>query len=178
MRYSHYHECLRPSLNQPTDASDPGGQDDDPGSLLSGWGQQFQTPQDSWKLADLMDPGTLGQLSPDTLPIFADNLAQSLGLVAVTATLVFRMTVPDEGTFAGGFWGPNGVTGSDAAWRMVNGTLNSPTVALAHHTCGDGFVCNLVVNVVVNAVFTKGEGLVTYGASACQVSKLQRQHRR
>jgi RHS repeat-associated protein len=71
---------------------------------------------------------TAGQWNDATLAILSGPPAQS------------------EPTFAGGFWGANGVRGSDSAFGLVMGTFNAPQAALAHHTCGDGIVCNIAVS--------------------------------
>ena len=70
-----------------------------------------------------------------------------------------------EPHFAGGFCGPQGISGSDAAFGLVMGTFNAPQAALAHSTCGDGITCTLAVSFVTGAAIGGVQGIVSAGGS-------------
>jgi len=68
------------------------------------------------------------------------------------------------------FWGPHGVTGSDAAWGMVNGSMNAPVAAAAHHNCGDGILCKMAVDATINIAIGGVRGIVSAGETLAELA--------
>jgi RHS repeat-associated protein len=151
--------------------TDPNTQTDPSG--LDGQDPQTQTPQVSADLVFSFDAnnliaGLLGEIESLNESI-ANGISSSGDAVAMWGAVDAGPiaagigTVSSEPTFAGGFWGPNGVTGSDAAWKLVNATFSAPNAALAHHTCGDGVLCQVGVSFATGIAIGGVQGIASAG---------------